>query len=217
MTKEGIGLVLSKRHLKDISEPKQGLESLYSLEGHHAGGHIYIDGWIARPQTSAWDPIFFVHHCFIDYIYEVFRQQQAWHHNIDPQGDYPTDDDIPSGHEWYHLVDFLPFFRPIRNIDTLSNYFSRLVRYEPAPQCPVCGNSRHISCDARRKICVSEKAPELQASEAQHAAILAASRAGGVAPPNSVPASSGIMTSSKMSGPFTEPSSCRQEIQVVPL
>ncbi|KAK3086410.1 hypothetical protein FSP39_018034 [Pinctada imbricata] len=198
-TKEGINLVLSRRRLSDITEPKRGIESLYSLEGHHNGPHVWVDGWLARPQTAAYDPVFFLHHAFVDYIYEVFRQQQAWQYGINPQSDYPTDDDVPRGHEWYRLIDFLPFFRPIRNIDALSNYFSRLVTYSPAPECPDCGNSIHMSCDTSRQICVPSVAPELRTDEARSIAVLAAAGAGGVAPAASVPASSRILTASKFS------------------
>lgn len=46
------------------------------LEYTHGNAHIFVGGDMYDTSTSANDPIFFLHHCFIDYIWEQWRQQR---------------------------------------------------------------------------------------------------------------------------------------------
>uniref|UniRef100_A0A0R3RSJ5 Tyrosinase_Cu-bd domain-containing protein n=1 Tax=Elaeophora elaphi TaxID=1147741 RepID=A0A0R3RSJ5_9BILA len=45
-----------------------------ALEYYHASVHIWVGGDMKPPTTSANDPVFFLHHSFIDFIFENWRQ-----------------------------------------------------------------------------------------------------------------------------------------------
>jgi tyrosinase len=49
------------------------VEPRYDLEFHHAAVHVYVGGAMTRLDTATFDPVFFMHHAFIDYIWELFR------------------------------------------------------------------------------------------------------------------------------------------------
>lgn len=61
----------------DIALP--GVDPQYDLEFHHGGVHIYIGGDMAMLDTAANDPVFFLHHAFVDYIWEMFRMRVNIH------------------------------------------------------------------------------------------------------------------------------------------
>lgn len=160
-TKEGLELVLSRRRFGEISEPKRGQDYIYSLEGHHNGAHTWVGGHLSLDSTAAFDPVFFMHHAYIDAVWAVFREQQI-QNGINPERDYPRQ--TPPGHDAYDFVDFRPYLRVVRNIDGMSNYFADLVRYEPFPTCENnCNRSPHIYCSRRRARCISEERPRTRA------------------------------------------------------
>lgn len=42
----------------------------------HDGVHDWIGGDMGSVTVSAFDPVFYLHHAFIDYIWEKFREHQ---------------------------------------------------------------------------------------------------------------------------------------------
>ncbi|XP_069112912.1 uncharacterized protein [Argopecten irradians] len=123
------------------------------LERQHDGVHAWVGGLMRGLSTSAQDPVFFFHHCFIDYLWEQFRQKQR-NFGIDSENDYLPDfylRDRPA-HFRNRLMDGFPDYR---NIDGYSDRFTRdIYGYEHTPVCPNCG-SPFMFCDFRRRACVS--------------------------------------------------------------
>lgn len=102
------------------------------------------------PMTSANDPIFFMHHSFVDLIWELWRQlrQPRWLREIQytpdiPQCANPMHFSYAPMRPWFHL----------QNRDGLSNaYTDQMYRYAPRATCtfqePTC-HSKYLFCDTR--------------------------------------------------------------------
>ncbi|VDI33078.1 tyrosinase [Mytilus galloprovincialis] len=147
MTPDGIQAVLSQRFHRDITQPTSGANN--DLEGHHNNVHAWINGHMGGLTSSAYDPLFFLHHCYIDYVWELFRRQQ-FQQGLNPQFDYPNTG--VDGHwPWSRMVNL----GRIRNVDGYHNAFMRIYEYERSPECPDCGDSPYLECDATRQVCVS--------------------------------------------------------------
>ncbi|XP_062610691.1 uncharacterized protein LOC134272478 [Saccostrea cucullata] len=162
-TKEGLRAVLSQRNYGDITEPKVGEDYVFSLEGHHNGPHSWVGGHLGRVNTAPYDPVFYMHHSFIDAVWEEFRDQQV-SNGINPERDYPNPPH-PAGHGPDDIIDFRPYIAPITNIFAMSDLVANLVRYEPFPTCANrCNNSPYLRCQrtASGQVCVSIERPDAQ-------------------------------------------------------
>ncbi|KAF3840770.1 hypothetical protein F7725_006632 [Dissostichus mawsoni] len=74
--------------------------------GLHAALHVFMNGSMSSVQGSANDPIFLLHHAFVDSIYEQWLRR-----NRPSPSDFP-DSDAPIGHNGdAHMVPFLPLHR----------------------------------------------------------------------------------------------------------
>ena len=66
--------------LQDITTGRQSyahyLNSSHNLELLHDEVHNWVGGDMGIVQNSAYDPIFYMHHAYIDFIFEEFRQHQ---------------------------------------------------------------------------------------------------------------------------------------------
>lgn len=62
---------MSRDTMGDIIMPV--IDPEFNLELHHGGVHVYIGGDMSILNTAANDPLFFMHHAFIDYLWELFR------------------------------------------------------------------------------------------------------------------------------------------------
>ncbi|KAK3086005.1 hypothetical protein FSP39_012053 [Pinctada imbricata] len=113
-----------------------------TIEGEHNNVHNWVGGVMGLLDPAPQDPIFFFHHCYIDYAWERFREKMK-RYGRDPTTDYPGhgveadlhDANYPMiGFEWY------------RNIDGYSDFFTQNVyRYE-SPTCQACYNSPYTVC-----------------------------------------------------------------------
>lgn len=72
-TRQIIEDIMSRSTHEEIALP--GIDPQYDLEFHHGGPHVFIGGDMERLNTAAFDPIFFMHHAYVDYIWELFRQK----------------------------------------------------------------------------------------------------------------------------------------------
>ncbi|KAL4234820.1 hypothetical protein ACF0H5_006461 [Mactra antiquata] len=160
MTNEGIHNILSRNHTAQIVSPDAPHK--YNLELQHNTVHVWIGGNMEDLSTSAEDPIFFLHHSFVDYLWEDFRTRQKVM-GIDPETDYPTEN---YGSE-NHAPESALGFADLRNIDALSNYLADMVHYEEIPTCtrtrPTC-DSKYLRCDVTRSypVCVSLSREEVE-------------------------------------------------------
>ena len=48
----------------------------HNLELHHDEVHDWVGGDMGDVPRAAFDPAFYMHHAYIDYIFEEFRQNQ---------------------------------------------------------------------------------------------------------------------------------------------
>jgi hypothetical protein len=63
--------------IKDITTGADTEETGHNLETLHDSVHDYIGGDMGVVENSAYDPIFWFHHAFIDYIWESYRGHQT--------------------------------------------------------------------------------------------------------------------------------------------
>ncbi|CAL1543965.1 unnamed protein product, partial [Lymnaea stagnalis] len=94
-TSTAIQDILSRtRHQEILTLPE--VEPRYDLEFHHAAVHVFCGGAMGQLDTSAFDPIFFLHHAFVDYIWELFRTNMR-SQGLDPE-QYPDIAGMDSRH-----------------------------------------------------------------------------------------------------------------------
>ncbi|XP_030009112.1 tyrosinase-like [Sphaeramia orbicularis] len=91
--------------LEGFGDPRTGLGNS-SRMGMHAAIHVYMNGSMSSVQGSANDPIFLLHHAFVDCIYE------QWLRRYRPTPSQYPESNAPIGHNSeYHMVPFLPLQR----------------------------------------------------------------------------------------------------------
>ncbi|XP_069112842.1 tyrosinase-like protein 1 [Argopecten irradians] len=158
ISREGVRSVLSRTRHRDIVEPNPN--PVFSVEAHHTGPHVWVDGQLSSPVTAAQDPIFFLHHAFIDFIWELFRTRQR-RRGIDSAFDYPRDQNAL--HRPGRVMDGWPFIRGLRNIDGYSESFARMASYSRSPTCARCYNPTWpfpvLQCDTMNRRCISAPVP----------------------------------------------------------
>ena len=152
-SKSNIAKIMSRSYTVEITEPL-GLPE-HNLEVQHGEIHSWVDGQLGELSTAAHDPVFYLHHCFVDYLWEQFRQKQR-RRGINPDMDYPAivNHTLHSSHA--------PLgFGNLRNIDSYSEYLiSGMYEYMPSASCsfanPSCG-SPFLRCaaNASSTYCVS--------------------------------------------------------------
>ncbi|XP_060063557.1 uncharacterized protein LOC132544015 [Ylistrum balloti] len=151
---EGIQNILRETRTAAITEPQAAPNN--NLEFLHGRIHDYIDGQMSMLATSSQDPVFFAHHAYVDFIWEVFRRKQK-RLGIDPQMDYP---DVVN--HTLHTATAPLGFGNLRNIDSYSNLLiDGIYDYAPVPYCSLdhrdCG-SPYLRCEVNntQTSCVAE-------------------------------------------------------------
>ncbi|XP_062609087.1 uncharacterized protein LOC134270859 [Saccostrea cucullata] len=168
MTKQAISRFLTNpqvtRHRQILVGYGQNLAN--TLEGQHNNVHVWVGGHMVDATVTAYDPVFFLHHTFIDYIWERFRQKIR-QFGVDPETDYP----------WPMTQRPSQLHNPDRNMDTYTNYTNldgysdifttEFYQYEDMPSCATnCGNSRFLTCQGG--VCVARTASDIgEATSAQ--------------------------------------------------
>uniref|UniRef100_A0A914V334 ShKT domain-containing protein n=1 Tax=Plectus sambesii TaxID=2011161 RepID=A0A914V334_9BILA len=130
-----------------------------ALEYVHGNVHFWVGGDMLEQSTSANDPTFYLHHSFVDLIWEQWRQQRQsrW----ERENDFPEDIAVCSNEQHFRDSEMRPF-DGIRNFHGLSNtYTDELYTFEPRPSCANdeqdC-RSDYLFCDRShgRPKCVSK-------------------------------------------------------------
>jgi len=85
---------------------EQNLEAGFSGCNMHNGGHCFMGGWLTSPPTAANDPLFFMHHVFVDLLFETWLRSVPLTSAIYT---YPDDPDYaPYGHGYSECA--APFY-----------------------------------------------------------------------------------------------------------
>ncbi|XP_033759801.1 uncharacterized protein LOC117341987 [Pecten maximus] len=125
-----IAKILTRNRTRDIVVPFANAP--YNLEYLHNGIHTYIGGHLSTLEKATMDPIFFLLHCFIDYIFEKFRQRQK-SLGIDPTIDLPDPGDQYLGGLHRPTLNML-VFENYTNADGYSDYWTdEVYEYEDSP------------------------------------------------------------------------------------
>ncbi|GFO16266.1 tyrosinase [Plakobranchus ocellatus] len=142
--------VLSRTRHADIVTSAD-VEPRFDLEFHHAAVHVFCGGTMGQLDTAAFDPIFFMHHSFVDYLWELFRTNLR-SLGADPEI-YPDIEDAESRHHSTASTGFGDLTQADGYLDSLTDSYE----YESAPICtarfPDCG-SRYLTCLDRISRCV---------------------------------------------------------------
>ncbi|KAL3100929.1 hypothetical protein niasHS_001389 [Heterodera schachtii] len=135
------------------SAPQRGcpfFEVRYNvIEYFHGGPHIFVggeEGDMGDIPTAGNDPLFWMHHNFIDYIYEMWRKRSPAKAR---ETNYPLDNAQCASPQHFSAGPMHPF-QPWQNIDGLVNkYTDNMYEFAPRPSCsmgPDCG-SKYLFCD----------------------------------------------------------------------
>ncbi|XP_060569316.1 tyrosinase-like protein 1 [Ruditapes philippinarum] len=69
-----IDAVMSRCRVRDISFPFASPK--YNFELFHGGPHCWVGGHFSGMNTAGHDPLFWLYHAYIDYVWELFRMRQ---------------------------------------------------------------------------------------------------------------------------------------------
>lgn len=146
-----IDAVMSRCRVRDISFPFASPK--YNFELFHGGPHCWVGGHFAGMNTAGHDPLFWLYHAYIDYVWELFRMRQMSKCGVNPAVDIP----VVKGPQSPKSP--MARFPQFTNADGFSGAWTRFwYRYEPSPTCsrfrPFCG-SPYLRCDIVRQLCVS--------------------------------------------------------------
>ena len=150
-TQGDIDAILRKTRNAQLFIPTADGDS--NAEMMHGKAHVYVSGTMNRLNNAPNDPLFYSHHCFVDFIWEQFRFKQLFDGIVDPQEDNPyiIGGAFRSEHAPNETMGFFPngeiaidFFNALG----YSNAFFGIVSYEPLPTCEnACGGSAYLTCE----------------------------------------------------------------------
>ena len=149
-SRQSVEMILSRNDHSEIIAPNTDPD--YDIEVQHGGVHLFIGGDMESLVTSPNDPIFFMHHAFVDYIWELFRMKLRNQLNIDPSRNYPTNHNIQ-----FHSPNEMMDIANLTCGDGYSEQLMNSVVYEASPSCsgqrPTC-NSPYLRCQANTGRCI---------------------------------------------------------------
>lgn len=121
-----------------------------------------------RGSLSASDPVFYMHHAFVDYIWEKFRERQRALEcgQIDPGTDYPVFDEFSrnptqADHMPEAEMDGMEFLINRQGIENFwtENWYG----YAERPSCANnCSDSEEMFCDEDINMCVGKMSDNLE-------------------------------------------------------
>ncbi|XP_033746355.1 uncharacterized protein LOC117331634 [Pecten maximus] len=166
MSYEDVENILSKKFTSEITVPTA--QSGYNLEYLHGKIHMFVNGHLGDLVSAAHDPLFYMLHAFIDYVWWMFRNKQE-SNGIDPANDYP---ETSIKQQQPNLT--MDGFNMYKNIDGYSQNWTRdIYTYEMTPTCskeqPSC-NSKWLTCQLDKGRCVSKARRRNNRSKSQRTA-----------------------------------------------
>lgn len=147
---ERVQRLFNAKKMADISVP-DSISQSGNAEYAHNSGHMWVGGDMASLPNAPRDPVFFLHHCFVDYLWERLRQHFHVTYDVNPDEDYPDVTNVSAWRQPYHEKNaFMPGFGNITNLDGYSSRWTREVyTYEESPRDKDC--SECSSNDVRRR------------------------------------------------------------------
>ncbi|KAK0420764.1 hypothetical protein QR680_014872 [Steinernema hermaphroditum] len=124
------------------------------LEYTHGNVHVWVGGDMFTPSTAANDPLFLLHHAFVDLVWEQWRRRHQSARDRELQ--YPSTPDQDCANAEHASEAPMRPFAPLRNVDGLSNaYTEQLYEYAERPSCARTSadsecQSRYLFCDLSR-------------------------------------------------------------------
>uniref|UniRef100_A0A7E4W5S9 Tyrosinase_Cu-bd domain-containing protein n=1 Tax=Panagrellus redivivus TaxID=6233 RepID=A0A7E4W5S9_PANRE len=123
-----------------------------TFESMHGLSHVWVGGFMFVIRVSPNDPTFYMHHAFVDFMWEQFRQKQQTRQQREKEYARKI---CSRQHSYY--APMKPF--NLRNKDGLSNdYTDNWYKYEPVRHCsfdkPYC-DSNYYFCDLKVMRCRS--------------------------------------------------------------
>ncbi|XP_021373592.1 uncharacterized protein LOC110463382 isoform X2 [Mizuhopecten yessoensis] len=116
------------------------------LERIHNSIHMWVGGDMVYISLAPKDPVFFLLHCFIDYLWESMRTYYKDKYGVNPAENFPNISTLSSSAQVYHNKSSpLPGFEPLTLLDGYSNQWTRDVySYESSPMdkdCSECSDN----------------------------------------------------------------------------
>ncbi|CAI5439287.1 unnamed protein product [Caenorhabditis angaria] len=171
LTDNDLNFVMQQTQVDQVlafTAPQQGCPyrtDYNCLEYTHGNVHIFVGGDMFDTATSSNDPSFFLHHAFIDFIWEQWRLTKQ--SRADREIAFPPDNQLCASAQHFGASPMQPF-TPMRNIDGLSNKFTdNLYEYAPRPTCQNGCTSKFLFCDTTRNQCVVRIKPGSQCGSFQ--------------------------------------------------
>ncbi|CAH1784207.1 unnamed protein product [Owenia fusiformis] len=148
-TPADISAILSREFFGQIG---CGSTACMLAEQIHGKAHSYVGGQMGDVNFSPNDPVFIMHHAFMDCIWEEFRQSSQ---SSIIATEYPTDFGSPAHAPNAFMQPFSSLGPgPIPNIFGLNPIITSLFyQCGPRPECPDCGNSSSLYCDTSDNRC----------------------------------------------------------------
>uniref|UniRef100_A0A2C9KDQ8 Tyrosinase copper-binding domain-containing protein n=1 Tax=Biomphalaria glabrata TaxID=6526 RepID=A0A2C9KDQ8_BIOGL len=141
--------ILSRRRYEEITSIEESGRQ-YSILSNYGSTHMYVGGMMASLRMSTYDPIFFMHHAFIDYIFERFRARLR-SLGVDPTV-YPKWGNS-NLHEPNAPINIFNYTVK----DGYSELFASYAEYEPVPSCTIsslsCGPGS-LACNIKTGHCI---------------------------------------------------------------
>ena len=88
MNKRLVDLILARTRSSEIVQGTADTNVMRSCEGQHNAVHVWIGGLMGGTNTAAYEPIFFMHHAYVDCLWHLFQRQQR-RLGINTMDDYP--------------------------------------------------------------------------------------------------------------------------------
>ncbi|KAH9495708.1 hypothetical protein Btru_016111 [Bulinus truncatus] len=123
--------------------------NVFNFEIIHGGPHVFVGGSMSVLNTAAFDPVFYLHHAYIDYIFERFRARlrsigvnpetyPQVNTNALHQANAPTGFGVPQSYGYLEVL-------------------ARTATYQPVPTCSFfsrsCGD-RYLVCQLSTGRCI---------------------------------------------------------------
>ena len=140
----------SRKHAQ-VTPLGEGLDEIFinntrrlvTIEGEHNVVHNWIGGAMVWANSAPQDPVFYLHHTYVDYMWEMFRRKMR-RFGRDPTTDYPEiGRNAPLHAADYPMIGFESF----RNIDGYSDFFTQFIFQYESPSCLACHFSPWTTCN----------------------------------------------------------------------